>query len=215
MLLCESGQSFCAETFILLKTHFFAGTQSFQKNRPVLTHLPNNFKTGQGSRFPSNPAWLLIAPSVLSTLSWTSSLLVVGPLCGPTVPYSYQCQAYLWSSRFWGSQTPWPVCGATADLEVSELRFSYTQRFQQKYLNNLQWFVFSFPYPPLKPPLFTLIYFFGSFKTAKFYLERSPWKPALVMVCTRLTWPKKWSEKNVWERGLANQKGNFLVSENR
>lgn len=68
MLLCESGQSFCAETFILLKTHFFAGTQSFQKNRPVLTHLPNNFKTGQGSRFPSKPAWLLIAPSLLSTL---------------------------------------------------------------------------------------------------------------------------------------------------
>lgn len=57
--------------------------------------------------------------------------------------------------------------------------------------------------------------FFCSFKTAKFYLKISPCKPALVMVCTWLPWPKKWSEKNVWECGLAHQEGNFLVSENR
>lgn len=68
LLLCESGQSFCAETFILLKTHLFTGTETFQKNRPVLTYLPNDFKTGQQSRFPSKPAWLLTAPSLLSTL---------------------------------------------------------------------------------------------------------------------------------------------------
>lgn len=68
MLLCESGQSFCAETFILLKRHLFAGSEAFQENRPVLTHLPNDFKTGQQSRFPSKPAWLLPASSLPSTL---------------------------------------------------------------------------------------------------------------------------------------------------
>lgn len=136
MLLCESGQSFCAETFILLKTHLFAGTQQFRKNRPVLTHLPNDFKTGQQSRFPSKPAWLLIAPSLRSTL-WAVCAGVVldfipaagGTLLWPNSALQLPVPGTPLRQQVLGLQALWPVDGVIAELEVSVLGFPYTQYF--------------------------------------------------------------------------------------
>lgn len=92
LLLCESGQSFCAETFILLKTHLlalrhFKRTGLFWHIFQMISKLDSeaDFHQNQpgSSLFP-----LCCPPRGLSGLEWsqTLSLLLVWPSRSPMVP---------------------------------------------------------------------------------------------------------------------------------